>query len=338
MQTWYMLCQKLFWYVFMRAWKGQLGLCKSQRKDVEVMKRFSRLVSLLAVMAAVLAFSMASVVAAPADSLNWQDSTITVVGMGAPPANAGNTAQARMMARRAAVVDGYRQMAEIVKGVNVDAETTVENFMVSSDVVRTKVSALVQGAQVVSERATPDGGYEVTMQIAMFGVSNSLAEAVMPRPSVQEVFPEPVESVLPSQPAYDQDASISVRIDVTASVPAPPAATSDAIGGYTGLIVDCRGLGLQPVMSPVIKNASGENIYGHKNLNPDFIIANGMASYTTDIANGTRRAGSNPLVVKAVSLDSHNSYPVLSVADANRVLIENQNAGFLERTSVVFIR
>jgi len=43
-------------------------------------------------------------------------------------------------------------------------------------------------------------------------------------------------------------------------------------------------------------------------------------------------------VVKAVSLDSHNSYPVLSVADANRVLIENRSAGFLEKTNVVFIR
>jgi hypothetical protein len=29
---------------------------------------------------------------------------------------------------------------------------------------------------------------------------------------------------------------------------------------------------------------------------------------------------------------------VLSVADANRVLIENKTAGFLEKTNVVFIR
>ena len=302
------------------------------------MKRFSRLVSLLAVMAAVLVFSVASVLASPADSLNWQDSTITVIGMGAPPANARNAAQARMMARRAAVVDGYRQLAEIVKGVNVDSESTVENFMVTSDVTRTKVNALVQGAQVISEKATPDGGYEVTMKISMFGVSNSLADAVMPRNEPKETFPEPVQTVAPSMPSYDAGASISVRVDVTASTTSVPASNSNAIGGYTGLIVDCRGLGLKPVMSPVIKNADGESIYGHKNLNPDFVIANGMASYTTDINGGTSRAGNNPLVVKAVQLQSHSSYPVLSVADANRVLIENKATGFLERTSVVFIR
>ena len=303
------------------------------------MKRCAKLVSLLATVMAVLVFAAASVFANPMDGLmDWQDGSITVVGMGAPPANARNAAQARMMARRAAVVDGYRQLAEVVKGVNVDSESTVENFMVTSDVTRTKVNALVQGAQVISERPTQDGGYEVTMKISMFGVSNSLADAVMPRNEVQEVFPEPVQTVAPSMPAYDAGASISVRIDVTATAPAPPALNSNAIGGYTGLIVDCRGLGLSPVMSPVIKNADGESIYGHKNLDPDYVIAKGMASYTTDINSGTVRAGNNPLVVKAVSLQSHNSYPVLSVADANRVLIENKAAGFLEKTNVVFIR
>ena len=48
--------------------------------------------------------------------------------------------------------------------------------------------------------------------------------------------------------------------------------------------------------------------------------------------------GSNPLVVKAVGLDNHNGNPILSVADANRVLIENGATGFLDRTNVVFVR
>jgi hypothetical protein len=308
------------------------------KEGVRQMKKQFKLFSALFSMLTVMVFSMASVLAMPSDSLNWQDSTITVTGMGAPPANARNQAQARMMARRAAMVDGYRQLAEVVKGVNVDSETTVENFMVTSDITRTKVNALVQGAQVISERATSDGGYEVTMKIAMFGVSDSLASAVMPQNEVKEVFPEPVQSVAPSVPSYDSSASISVRIDVTASATATAAPNNDAIGGYTGLIVDCRGLGLNPIMSPVVKNENGESIYGHKNLDSDFVIAHGMASYTKDIANGTSRAGSNPLVVKAVSLQSHNCYPVVSVADANRILIENRATGFLEKTNVVFIR
>ena len=42
-----------------------------------------------------------------------------------------------------------------------------------------------------------------------------------------------------------------------------------AQGDYTGLVIDCRGLGLKTAMSPVVKNANGTKIYGHKNLDVD---------------------------------------------------------------------
>ena len=303
------------------------------------MKKAINLCRVIMAALAAMALSAASVFAAPlGDNIDWGTQTVTVQGMGAPPVNARNATHAYMMARRAAQVDGYRQLAEAIKGVNVDAESTVENFMVTSDIVRTKVDAMIKGAQVIDEQRLPDGSCILTMSVPMFGVggSGSIASSVLPRETVKETFPEPVQSVAPSQPAYDETASISVRIDV-ASKPAPPAKSSKAIGGYTGLIVDCRGLGLNPVMSPVVKNANGDKIYGHKNIDPDYVIAHGMVDYATSDAQ-VSRAGSNPLVVKAVSLDNHNGNPVISVADANRVLIENQTTGFLEKTKVVFIR
>lgn len=57
---------------------------------------------------------------------------------------------------------------------------------------------------------------------------------------------------------------------------------------FTGLIVDCRGLGLNAAMSPVIKNEKGVPVYGHKNLDYDLIISKGMVAYTTDIENHER--------------------------------------------------
>ena len=309
-------------------------------------------------MACVMAMTLMVVSAASAfaagTGMDWSgDSKITVQGMGVAPTYAVNAIQARMLARRAAVVDAYRQLAEMVKGVNVDSETTVENMMVTSDVTKTKVTALIQGARIVSEQAVDGGGYTVTMEMSVFGASNSLATAVLPTNTVPTSFPAPDASVPASTPS-----SVQVNVQVTpgtttqqtpattlpsvmvpshqgSSAAAAPA--GQAIGSYTGLIVDCRGLGLKPVMSPVIKNANGEPIYGYKNLDSATVIANGMASYTTDLSKATR-AGSNPLVVKAVGLDNHNGNPILSVADANRVLIENGATGFLDRTNVVFVR
>ena len=307
-------------------------------------------------MACVMAMTLMVVSAASAfaagTGMDWSgDSKITVQGMGVAPTYAVNAIQARMLARRAAVVDAYRQLAEMVKGVNVDSETTVENMMVTSDVTKTKVTALIQGARIVSEQAVDGGGYTVTMEMSVFGASNSLATAVLPTNTVPTSFPAPDASVPASTPS-----SVQVNVQVTPCTTQTPATTipsvttpshqgssaaaapaGQAIGGYTGLIVDCRGLGLKPVMSPVIKNANGEPIYGYKNLDSATVIANGMASYTADLSKASR-AGSNPLVVKAVGLDNHNGNPILSVADANRVLIENGASGFLDRTNVVFVR
>ena len=282
---------------------------------------------------------------------NWDNAVVTAEGTGVAPATAYNSVQARIMARRAAIVDAYRQLAEQIKGVNVDADTTVENMMVTSDVVRTHVSALVQGARIVDEKVIAEGGYSVTLQVPMFGVSNSLASAVIERPLVKEAFPSVVVTVEPSVPRpaaeYGFPSLPSTTIPSTSLPSTQPvhgngssaaaAPAGRAIGGYTGLIVDCRGLGLKPVMSPVIKNVEGTPIYGYKNLDYDKVISNGMAGYTTDITRAAR-AGSNPLVVKAVSLDNHNGNPVLSLADANRVLIENGATGFLDNASVVFLR
>ena len=111
---------------------------------------------------------------------------------------------------------------------------------------------------------------------------------------------------------------------------------SAAQGDYTGLIIDCRGLGLKTAMSPVIKNVNGTKIYGHKDLDIDKIIEMGMVDYVDNPEN-VARAGTNPLIVKAVSLDNFNSDPVVSIADSNKILIENRVTKFLKELRVVFL-
>ena len=103
------------------------------------------------------------------------------------------------------------------------------------------------------------------------------------------------------------------------------------------MIVDCSGLSLDTAMSPVIKDESGKKIYGHKNLDPDYIVANGMVSYSNGMES-VARAGKNPLVLKAIRAENHSINPVLSLEDANRLLIENEVSHFLEATNVVFVR
>ena len=263
---------------------------------------------------------------------DWDNKVITVTGMGAMPPQAVNPAQARMLGRRAAIADAYRLLTETVAGVKVDSETTVEMMLTTSDIIRTKVSGIVKGAQIISERAVDGGGYEVTMQVPIFGVTGSIATAVLTPPPAPVSFPQPAPEVIPSMPA-DSNTGDSVNYSWVQGGDNSP---MGAIGGYTGLIIDCRGLNLNPVMSPVIKNSDGVKLYGHENLNYDLVIKDGMVNYASN-SGQVARAGSKPLTIKAVRLEDNNANPVVSVADGNRILIENGASGFLNKTAVVFL-
>ena len=238
------------------------------------------------------------------------------MGVGLPPAGAIGP-QKKIWARTAAIADAQRRLAEAAEEVRVEGETTVKMNTLADDTVRTSVAATLKGAQIVDEKWNNEGYYEVTMQVSIFGVGG-LAQAVMPKPADPPIaFPTPS----PVQPS-PTNPSTTVKITVS--------------GGYTGVIVDCRGFNLNPVMSPVIKDSSGVKLYGHQNLDYDMVIRDGMASYAHDMSQATR-AGSNPLVIKAERLDDHNANPVLSVTDGNRMLLENNSAGFLSKTAVVFL-
>ena len=347
----------------------------------------------------------------------WDGGSIRVVGLGIAPVDARGP-QAEALARRAALSDAYRQLAEQVNGVNVDAMTTIENLMLVNTTVRTHVSALIKGAAIVEEVQQRDGSYTVTIDLPVYGTGslastvfapNKVPEAWTPpasvyapytpqtsydttgygtydrtqtwgntsgtataptplHPTTPAVIPNPLRPdapavtapapptepapLRPSHPAPQTSTIPSVPAPAvqTPAPPAPPAQTpiapaaqppeiiptGQAVGGYTGVIIDCTGLGLRPVMSPVIKAANGRPIYGYKNLDSDKIIQNGMASYARSEADAAR-AGTNPLRLRAVSVDG-NANPVLSANDANRLLLENSVSGFLDATNVVFLR
>ena len=250
-------------------------------------------------------------------------------GFGLPPDYAISEAQARLMARRAAISDAQRNLAEQIAGVQVDSETTVQNLQISSDVIRTHVSALLKGAKVISE-SYEDGAYHVVMALPLYGVNNSLASAVLPHMTHRESFPTTILPE-PDEPQYTP-----TQPETTTS-PTSSTITNRQSGTYTGIIVDCTGLGLRSAMSPVIKTTACEKIYGYKNLDSKKVIKNGMAGYSNGYEGNVSRAGSNPLIVRAVGVD-HYFNPVVNVADAKIILEENGYTHFLDNCAVVFIK
>ena len=258
-------------------------------------------------------------------SVNWEkgaEADVEAWGVGLPPENMP-AARGTALARRAAIVDAYRQLAETIQGVQVDSETTMRDLAIESDVVNTKISALVKGARIVEETANDDGSYSVRMAIPLYGVKSVAAIAV----------PEVKEAILP-------EAALEISEDYI-----PDSEVKEEAASYTGVIIDAEGLGLEGTFSPVIYDVNGRAIYGMRNIDKDFAISQGMVEYSSDLqaAASSSRAGANPLVIKAVSVrggaNSVNCVNVVvSVEDGDKILYANEKSSMLENKAVVFVK
>ncbi len=225
-----------------------------------------------------------------------------------------NPGKYRLTASKAARMDAQAKLVEYIS-VQVETNASMTDYEIDSYQVRTSAQGVIRNAvEVGAPKYFDDGTCKVVMEMPLFGGKGSVAEvAFLPFKDEPKVsFPQPSVSV--------------TQINVGSN--------------YTGLIIDCRGKNINPVMSPVIKNSNGQAIYGHKNLDYDKIIVSGMASYADDINDqiSRSRAGNNPLVIKAENLSDINANPVVSVADADKILAANQHDRFLENCAVVFVK
>jgi len=89
---------------------------------------------------------------------------ISVIGQGVAPMNTTSPAQAYALAKRAAIADAYRVIAEKVKGVHVEGQDLIKNMMVKRSIIRTSVKAMIRNANVV-ETTFKEGLCEVEMEI-----------------------------------------------------------------------------------------------------------------------------------------------------------------------------
>lgn len=95
-----------------------------------------------------------------------QQLVITVYGQGVAPSVTASPAQAYALAKRAAMADGYRQIAERVKGVHVEGQDSVKNMMLQRSSIQTTVDAMVRGANVM-DTTFKDGLCEVQLEIIL---------------------------------------------------------------------------------------------------------------------------------------------------------------------------
>ena len=260
-------------------------------------------------------------------SIDWSTHILKVYGEAVAPDGIANAVQQRLMGFRGAKVDARRNLLEMVGEVRVDARTTVEMAMVESDVVRSTVSGIVRGARVVPGSQTiEDGLYRIALQIDL---RNQFAAVLLPDLTRPES--EPIQ---PDTTANAPDSLASPADEMRIFTPPPP---------FTGLLLDARGLGLQPSMAPRIVSASGHVIYSTGFAERDYVSQMGVVGYDKDMDRAVvsdRLGGeeANPLLVEATDVaGTFSGDAVVSDDEALRIRVADAEDDFLSQCRVLFL-
>ncbi len=263
--------------------------------------------------------------------VDWSNQILRATGIGSPNPNMPETAQ-RAGAIDAAKKTALRNLLETVKGMTLDSETTVRNFMVENDVINTRVSGLVRNFTVVDTKYMSTGDIEVTVEMPLSG---ALTDALLPQ-SMGGMTLGPVSGAVCPCCGQPWPAGKTPPAGVTLTQPTQPAAG----GAFTGLVIDAKGLGVRPAMAPKVLDENGEELYGSKYVSRDWAVQIGMVGYDKDVnrARSNDRVTANPLVVKAIKVTGPNkSDVVVSTASATAIRNAAASQNFLDKCKVMFI-
>jgi len=296
------------------------------------MKRKVPFVRLVLVLCGLLLAASAS--AAENGEINWVGGFVSAIGNGAF-AKSGNMAQARPMAKRAAVADAYRNLLETIKGVKIDSATTVENFSVTQDVIKTQIDGVVKGARIFKEayEPQPDGSVLSTVEMRVCISSCPESTSIVQALNIEQSKEPPY---VPQKKLQDIEA---------ANIPPAPKEASkisyDASKPVTGIIINLEGLIFERVLLPVVvAEGLGDapvTVYSAKCVNPAVVRTQGIVRYTdtTDQARSNPRLGNNVMVIPASKITKENM--IVVKGDAARLIKETTAQGndYLSEAKIV---
>ena len=259
----------------------------------------------------------------------WENNFLTVTGYGlAPELENGEeiptvTRRTKALAKRAAMTDAYRKLAEQIGEIRITAE---------KNLVKQEVDAVVKFAEVTSEEYDEYGDCVITMRIPIYGVKDSVARAAFKRVD-KEKFPPPTEAV-------DVTGKYTGLIIDCGDAEINPVlspeirAENQSIYRYANLDYD-----------KVIKH--GMIAYEQKFSADEKLILTSTGGKISFAQVGSKiffanevetnsRVGNNPLVIKATALSDDDTCPVISGEDADKILAENEVSHFLDDGAVVF--
>lgn len=284
-------------------------------------------------------------------SMNWTTKTMRVKGYGFGPENVKQLGRRKLLAKRAAQIDAYRNLVEMIKGVQVTAKTSVRDMMLESDAIQTRTRGMLKGMEVKEVNYTKDGACEITVEVNIDEDGAFLLAAIYTgQVKVTDNYPEfdwaavrkelektkdklartqlqnvRLEEEIRKKEALSDDnqgepgnqSYYAASSTAPGKIRRPDEPVQSMRETYTGLLVDARELDLKPTLAPSILNPNKEKMYG-PGVIPTKVTSGSTADYlpgSIENARTNKKIYDRPLVVKGIE-----------VINESDIMIDNQDA------------
>ena len=215
------------------------------------------------------------------------------------------------------------QLRDALAKVQLDSKMTVTEALLTDEAMQKGIDLLADKAVIASGQ---DGAQ--SFQVPLYGSAESVAGVVFDDWNEKKPFPAPISQVKPAGMEFMEKVETSVGTT-------KPVVGNTHKDGCTGVIIDCRELKVTPMMKANVENDWGHIVYSWHNFDYKDLCKQSVISYVAD-GEAPVRAGERPITVKGLSI-TENGNIMLRTEDSNRILILNNNTGFLQKMNVVVL-
>nr|NJM04586.1 hypothetical protein [Desulfobacula sp.] len=189
---------------------------------------------------------------------------------------------------------------------------TVNDYASGSPVILAGLEKTARDAGISKQVYTSALSVEITIEAGMFGGF------------LQLVLPEDIRQIPRINPEIDPKMMPAIGKSL-----------------YSGLVIDARGLGIEPVLNPIIVSEQGHQVYSSAFVSREFAVQEGVCKYVCNLDQAVRdkRIGDKPLVLKGLRKEgSRNATLVISMSDYLVLEKATERHSFLNECRVIIVR
>lgn len=242
-------------------------------------------------------------------TVNWTTGMIMASGKASP---ADQSPASKESVSLYAKAEAVKNILETLKQIKINNELTVNDYASESLVILAGLEKTAREAMVSKQIYTSALAAEITIETSLFGGF------------LQLVLPEEIRQIPKINPEINPDILPAIGKSL-----------------YSGLVIDARGLGIEPVLDPIIVSEQGHEVYSSVFISREFAVQNGVCKYVCNLDQAVRdkRIGDNPMVLKGLRKEgSKNATLVISMSDYRALEKTTERHGFLNECRVIIVR